>query len=799
MAGKFPESYADPLYAMLDTTTEKKLSLPVGLLSSIRTAGEKTDASRVSSAGATTPYQFIPATRKAILDKYGIDVALSPENASEGAGLLLQESLKRTKGDVEVAIRQYHGGTDSKNWGPVNNAYAKRVLAAQSAAKAPALQSGFAAFMAANPAVPAGDRAPAAAPAAPAPEDDALAAGFGQFLAMQNAPRGQRPGDIPEAPVPEGALPPVLAPPQTLMDKIIGTGETALTVATGATGGTLGMLGGTAKGLTESVMDGTFGTQQGVRQVEAQAAKGMQAMTYAPRTESGQEQAGAVGNAMQAAIPVMGLTAEMGALGKGVSATARGASDVGAAGVQRIRAAAPAVADRVDRILRRNPDRPAPTPGTQASGGSAGLDMRTQREQIGSEVGVNLTEGQVTRDPSQLRFEMETAKGEQGAKFRERYSDQNAQIERHFENLIDRTGAEVVDATAIGKKVDQVLRKELARDKTEVRVKYATADKSPEAQAPVVLDDAVQFLNESAPDQAVSPLLVSARAHALKLGIAAEGEGGALMAIPTTVKNAERFRRAVGAATDYEPTNIRNSAIIKGSVDTATEAIAGPLYRDARRARENLGNKWQNRGVISDLMNNKRGMNDRKVAVEDVFKHIILDGDRAELGHMRRVLQAGGEEGAQAWKELQGATVSWIKDRAFSNSATDMRGNTILSVAKLDAAIKKLETGKKLDFIFTPPGAQHLRDLVDLSKVIYTAPPGTVNTSNTASVLLAALTEAGVTGSMTGLPVPVLSALRLISVQVKNRRIQKRIDQALTGRAANDRTPPAPPPDRTLH
>lgn len=192
MAGKFPESFKDPLYASLDASHEQKLALPVGLLSSIRTAGERSNASATNKFGTSSPYQFIPATRKAILDKYGIDVLLSPENASEGAGLLLQESLKRNKGDVEAAVREYHGGTNKENWGPVNNAYAKRVLAAQGGVRAQSLDSGFAKFMAANPAVPA-DRgaqdqqpvgaAPTPAAAEKAPADDPLAAGFGSWIA----------------------------------------------------------------------------------------------------------------------------------------------------------------------------------------------------------------------------------------------------------------------------------------------------------------------------------------------------------------------------------------------------------------------------------------------------------------------------------------------------------------------------------------------------------------------------------------------------------------------------------------
>ncbi|RZI60695.1 MAG: hypothetical protein EOP14_00235 [Pseudomonas sp.] len=136
MASEFPEKYNDPVYASLDAKTEAKLGLPSGLLSSIRTNGERTDHGRVSSAGAETPYQFIPATQAAIKKKYGIDVKLSPENASEGAGLLLQESLKRNNNDPAAAIGEYVAGIDRGNWGKVTNAYINRVMVGQKKATA---------------------------------------------------------------------------------------------------------------------------------------------------------------------------------------------------------------------------------------------------------------------------------------------------------------------------------------------------------------------------------------------------------------------------------------------------------------------------------------------------------------------------------------------------------------------------------------------------------------------------------------------------------------------------------------
>jgi hypothetical protein len=109
--------------------------------------------------------------------------------------------------------------------------------------------------------------------------------------------------------------------------------------------------------------------------------------------------------------------------------------------------------------------------------------------------------------------------------------------------------------------------------------------------------------------------------------------------------------------------------------------------------------------------------------------------------------------------------MNWIKEQAFSNTATDQRGNTILSPAKLDRAIKRLDADGRLETIFGKQGAQHMRDLNDLAKVIYTTPPGAVNHSNTASVLLAAMAEAGATSAFTGLPVPVLSTLRWLQAR----------------------------------
>jgi hypothetical protein len=124
----FPVSYKDPVYAAADQSASEVAGIPAGLLTSIRTVGEKSNANQVSSAGATTPYQFTPATRDLIIKKYKIDPTSSPQAAALGAAYLLKEGIQRT-GSAAGAVTQYIGGTDPANWAGQTRAYTNRVMA----------------------------------------------------------------------------------------------------------------------------------------------------------------------------------------------------------------------------------------------------------------------------------------------------------------------------------------------------------------------------------------------------------------------------------------------------------------------------------------------------------------------------------------------------------------------------------------------------------------------------------------------------------------------------------------------
>ncbi len=578
-------------------------------------------------------------------------------------------------------------------------------------------------------------------------------------------------------------------PQPGMLDKALGVGEAALSTVTGAIGGGLGMVGGALGGLAGAVSTGKIGTKEGADLVEQAAAEGAAKLTYQPRTEAGQGYTEAIGQAMQQVLPVAALTPQLAGIRASAAPAVRAVQDAGAAGVARGAQMAPAAVQavaqapqRLAAAVGRQPEA-RPTPGTMGSVGAAGTDMATIRranaEQLGFTGDAALTRGQASRDPAQIKFEVETAKNpELGGPLRDRVVKQNQVIYENFDVWADQTGAQAPTLRAVGAAVDRALVEKATKAKTEIRARYKAAEKAGEMETPVLLDSVVRHLNESAPDAAVAPLLTTARARALQVGIAAEGPDGALVPRAVPLKTAETYRQAIGAATDYTPTNVRQAAIIKGLVDETTEGLGGGLYRQARAARARYAQEFEDRAVISKLLNTKRGTEDRMVALEDVHKHSILAGSLDDVRAVRKVLQTAGADGQQAWRELQGATLRHIRDKASESVATDSAGRRVLSPAALDRVIRDMDADGKLDFVFGKKGAQQLRDLRELAQYVKTVPPeSAINTSNTAATM-AAFADVAFSG-ISGIPAPVATLSRMGLRHIKDKALRRRIADAL--------------------
>jgi hypothetical protein len=743
-------SYADPYWTQLASQAEAHAGLPPGLLEAIVTHGERSNADQVSEAGAKTPFQITPETRKLVLERDGVDAYLNDQNAAEAAAAVLKDGIKWAAGksddpnvQTRLAAGYYHAGGDAANWGPKTNAYVARVAKGHDAIQADMLGNDVKAFKSSQP--------------------DPLIQDIGAWKASQPT-QGQTPF-IPQMPDgSSGIATPHPDAPMGPLDALAGGGEAALGAASGLVAQPVAALSRLTLHSPE----------------EAEAAGN--AVAYEPRTAAGKQLLQSLGQFLGTyAAPLAGHAPELAALHEGAAPVMQAGQDIAAAAPKAVSDAAGAVKNAITSLGGGEADATA-TPGTLASAGAAGTDVAAQRAARAEAmpVPITLTKGQATRDFAQQRFEQETAKDPTlGASLRENAAQQNQSVLRNFDTMVDMTGAEAPTLRATGEVVDSALKTQLQADKNAVRAAYKRAEAAGEMEQPVTLDALVQHLNESAPDAATAPLLDVARARALRLGIATQDEAGNLVAQPVPLKIAETYRQAVNRATDFEPTNMRQSSLIKQAVDQGTAGAAGQLYQQARAMRARFAQNYESRATIAKLLDTKKGTTDRTVALEDVFQHTILNSSKDDVANVRRVLQRAGPNGWQAWRELQGATMRYIKDEATKSVANDVRGNPIVSAARLNQVVRGLDHDGKLDFVFGKKGAQTVRDLADLSKDIYTSPPGAVNHSNTASVLLAALTEAGVTGSITGLPVPVLSTLRLVAQQVKNRRIQQRVAEAL--------------------
>lgn len=601
--------------------------------------------------------------------------------------------------------------------------------------------------------------------------------------------------------IPGGAVPGTAqsgAPEPGITDSLIGAGEAALTMATGATGGAIGMVGGAAKGVAQSILDGSFGTQQAARMVDDAAMKGAESLTYAPRTQTGQEYAQAVGNTLAQTIPVMPLTAEMGALAAGTKAAMPAVASM----VGRVAAPVEAVAGRAAEVIRagigdvREMATGKPSPKAGASVGAAATDLETLRTSKAEDlpVPITLTKGARTRDAEQLAFEKEQIKGPQGQPLRQRAEENNIEALRNFDALIDMADATEPDMAGVGNRVVKTLSDGWKAAKNKTRAAYAKAENSPEALAPVdpatpitlshsgqqQTTNLIDFLNSVPTGLKTTGLTDHAKRYAVRLGVAEMTDDGSLIPKTTDIRTLETLRREISQATGYEPVDVRYSTILKKIIDAQTEPLAGPLYKEARTLREQQSRKYENHAIVARLVTNRKGMDDPRVAVDQVFHKSILNGSPDEITFLKRVLKTNGDDGQQAWKELQGATINYIRDEATKGMGMGANDAPILSPAKLHAVVSQLDRNGRLDILFDKKTAQIIRDLNDVVRYVNTVPPGTlINNSGTVGTLLAAMAEAGASGALTGLPVPAISILRAATRYAKDRKLQARIQDAL--------------------
>lgn len=485
---------------------------------------------------------------------------------------------------------------------------------------------------------------------------------------------------------------------------------------------------------------------------------------YQPRTQMAQNFLGAIGQGFETAKIPPFMPQFVGARPSGVATQAQEA-------VTQAAKAPVALADVIGAIGGQEA-----APVMQGMGAAeAAKALQRQTRAQGLRVPVELTKGEATRLPGVQGFESETRKvypETVGKPLIQRQIDTNQKILSNFDAYTTATGAEMSgNLRPVGKIVDAALVKEAKSAMSEVNAAYQKARASGETKALVPYDGLLTYINEQGPTvkEKLAPILGAVEDQLFKNDPQKTGA--------VTIDALEDVYQFINKNSQEGTPNAVQARELKNLINQATEGAGGDLYKQAHQKRVQYARQFENAAAVDKLLRNKPGTTDRAVAFEDVFEHSILRGSFDDTRNIAVLLKKGGEEGQQAWKELQGQTIQYIRDQATKNIQRDANGNPVPSAAAMNKAIRDLDSDGKLDYIFGKKGAEEIRELRDVMVDVYSPVPGTVNTSNTASALLRGLERINAS-PLSKIPV-VGSATKYAEESLQQKALKKMVEESL--------------------
>jgi hypothetical protein len=433
---------------------------------------------------------------------------------------------------------------------------------------------------------------------------------------------------------------------------------------------------------------------------------------------------------------------------------------------QAVQAARPAV-NTMAQALRKE----APMVGV----GAAEVPEAAVRAQMAQQlrVPVELSKGQATRDLGQQKFEIETPKNfpELGKPLVEAQAKRNDAILQNFDAFVDATGKETYGLRETGRVVDKALVNAANKAKADINAAYTAAREAGETQQPVGYAPLKAYIDDQTPTvkRKLAPIISAVDEEIAKNDPKKLGQ--------VSINNLEDIYQFINK--NYEPGTVgeTHARAMKNIINQMTEGQGGELYQEARKLRTKFGREFENVGYVDKLLRQKPGTTDRSVAFEDVFDHSILNGSLDDVRAIGMTLKKAGPEGQQAWKELQGQTIQYIKDKVSQSVDVDAFGNPVVSPAKFKSVVTQLDQDGKLDYVFGKQGAQEIRDLLATTINVNAPLKGAANYSNSASAIITALDK--INESPLG-KIPVLGAASKFAAEKgKEKALKKQIQESI--------------------
>jgi hypothetical protein len=545
-------------------------------------------------------------------------------------------------------------------------------------------------------------------------------------------------------------------PPEVSMrDRIMGVIETPAVVAGGLASSIAAPLAAIYGELSNPAPQGSAkATAAG----EAMAKKAREQF-YQPRTQTSREILGAVGEFLQ---PITGaLPPTLGATGATLNALAPATlMQAGALARPVVGQVTAPVRNALANVMTR--EQPV-MPGVGAASTAEDL-MRQERLQ---RLNIPATVGEREKNLAKQQFEADVARGvvtgisedaktklaEQMRAFK---TNQQKAIVQNFERMTNEVGAEVADPTqmrAVGKIVDKALNDEYTKKYDAYKALYAKADNAGETLQQVPYQNLLDYINTKTPTarKTLDPILDSV-AEALAMND--PQKTGTI-----TVRALEDIYQQIGKVK-----NSPSAPEMKQMITEIGQGAGGELYQKARQSRMQLAKQFEDVSRVDKLLGTKAGYADRRVALDDVFKHVVLDGSLEEMRTVTTLLKKAGPEGQQAYKELQGQTIQQMKDLLTKSDQPSFRN--------LNTFINQLDAEDKLTYMFGKTGRNEIMDLRDAIKDVLVKEPGAVNYSNTSSAVLRGLE------ALQQLPVKI-PGTKTAAEYARTRQVTKQVEKAL--------------------
>ena len=418
------------------------------------------------------------------------------------------------------------------------------------------------------------------------------------------------------------------------------------------------------------------------------------------------------------------------------AAAAGGTAEAGAAEAAATRAAAERAAAAVDRSA-----------GTAAEGGQPGVrwtDLPAhvqekiteaarhaesfdklspealQRAARLESLDIRYSRGDVTRDPRQMGLEADLARGTaEGRELAELKLEQTRRLHEHLETLQGRGAPQASTPSQAGKAVVENLKSQAEASSKRVDQLYDQARKTGETAATVDSEPLLDLINK-----APNPLHLDYIGNKLKrLGMAKQDEAGNWVTTgkPISLNDLEEIYKGASAEGKAGGTEGHYAGLVKQRINEMTEGAGGDAYRAARAARSEHARTFENPKMMDRLLGEEKG--NRKTALEDVWNKTVVDGSISDLELVKRQLLTGKDRpraARQAWREVQGQTVQFIRDMATKGPKDEM-GRRAVSGTKMRQALNSIGE-EKLNTIFSKETTRRLYKLADAAEDLTTAP-----------------------------------------------------------------------------